>query len=165
MDPIMVVVTAVALGASAGLKDVAAQAVKDAYAGLKALLTRREVDVSGVERKPDSAAKQNSLREDLAELDGTSRQVDEQVLVAAREVIAAVKAHAPEAGAAIGIDLEELHAASLRISGVSATGTGVRGRAWTVEGDAVFENIRAGTSEPRPGSSGGAGGGAAGPPG
>jgi hypothetical protein len=32
VDPITLVVTAVALGASAGLKDAATQAVKDAYA-------------------------------------------------------------------------------------------------------------------------------------
>ena len=67
MDPINLVVTAVALGASAGLKDTAAAAVKDAYAGLKAPLSGRAVDMSGVERKPDSAAQQGALRETLTE--------------------------------------------------------------------------------------------------
>lgn len=41
MDPISLIVTAVAVGAIAGVKDTASQAVKDAYAGLKDLLHRR----------------------------------------------------------------------------------------------------------------------------
>ena len=53
------------------------------------------------------------------------------------------------------IDLDELQAASLRISGLSATGTGVRGKKWTVAGDAVFENIRAGGGSPSGDSGGG----------
>ena len=157
------VVTAVALGGSAGLTDAAAQAVKDAYAGLKALLARRRVDVSGVQRKPDSAAKQDSLREDLADLDGTPQQVDEELLDAAREVIAAVKDHQPAAGAAIGIDIEELHAASLQVSRITSAGTGFHARKVNVSGDVVFEDIHAGAPaapDQRPAG----GGGVAGPP-
>ena len=41
MDPIMLIVTALAAGAAAGTGDAAASAVKDAYAGLKALVARR----------------------------------------------------------------------------------------------------------------------------
>lgn len=144
MDPITLVVTAVALGASAGLTDTAAQMVKDAYAGLKALLSRREVDVSAVERRPDSANKQGSLREDLDGLAGTEDALDDEVLDAARKVVAAVKAHDPAAGAAIGIDLGEFQAASLRVSGLTSEGTGVRGKNWNITGDTVFENIHAG---------------------
>ena len=100
MDPITLVVTAVALGASAGLHDAAAQAIKDAYAELKALLVRRRIDVSGLERRPNSENQQGSLRENLADLNGTPERIDEQMLDAARQVVAAVKAHQPAAGAA-----------------------------------------------------------------
>lgn len=41
MDPITVIVTALAAGAASGISDTASSAVKDAYAGLKALVTRR----------------------------------------------------------------------------------------------------------------------------
>jgi hypothetical protein len=153
VDPLTLIVTAVALGASAGLKDTAAQIVKDAYAGLKALLGRRSVDVSGVERKPDSGSKQASLREDLQELQDAD-PVDDELVEAAKRVVAAVRAHDPDAGAAIGIDLDEFEAKSLRISGVTSKNTGVRGQKWTIEGDAVFENIQAGgggsMAEPAP---------------
>src|SRR5690349_23355356 len=55
MDPVTVVVSALAAGAATGLTDTVATAVKDAYAGLKRLLTRRyeDVDLAPVEKKPD----------------------------------------------------------------------------------------------------------------
>jgi hypothetical protein len=44
MDAVTVIETALAAGAGAGMKDTATQAVKDAYAGLKALVLRRVED-------------------------------------------------------------------------------------------------------------------------
>jgi hypothetical protein len=41
MDPITLIVTALAAGAALGLTDTASSAVKDSYAGLKALVRRR----------------------------------------------------------------------------------------------------------------------------
>lgn len=41
MDPITLIVTALASGAASGTADAASSAVKDAYAGLKALVARR----------------------------------------------------------------------------------------------------------------------------
>jgi hypothetical protein len=41
MDPITLIIAALAAGAVAGVRDVAGQAVNDAYAGLKALIRRR----------------------------------------------------------------------------------------------------------------------------
>ena len=118
MDPITLVVTAVALGAAAGLTDTATQAVKDAYAGLKASLTRRRVDVSGVERKPDSDTQRAALAETLAD----AGDVDAEVVAAARAVTEAVAAHAPAAAPAIGVDLQRVRAGFLRIAAVEAAG-------------------------------------------
>jgi hypothetical protein len=66
-DAVSVIVSAVSAGAVAGAKDTVAQAVKDAYAGLKKLITERyaHVDVTAVEKKPESMAKRDSLGEDL----------------------------------------------------------------------------------------------------
>jgi hypothetical protein len=41
MDPVTLIVTALAAGAALGVKDTASAAVKDAYEGLKALVKRR----------------------------------------------------------------------------------------------------------------------------
>src|SRR5689334_20841802 len=61
MDPITLIVTALAAGAALGLKDTASTAVTDAYAGLKALVTRKlagrpaaDVVLSGHEKAPET---------------------------------------------------------------------------------------------------------------
>jgi hypothetical protein len=41
MDPVTVIVAALAAGGAAGLEDTASAAVKDAYASLRAVVTRR----------------------------------------------------------------------------------------------------------------------------
>ncbi len=41
MDPITLIVTALTAGAALGISDTASSAIKDAYAGLKALVTKR----------------------------------------------------------------------------------------------------------------------------
>jgi hypothetical protein len=41
MDPVSLVLAALATGASAAAKDTASQAIKDAYTGLKALISKR----------------------------------------------------------------------------------------------------------------------------
>ena len=73
VDPITIIVTALATGAAAGLKPTAAQAVKDAYAGLKSLIQRKlgtTASVDALESKPDSETKQSSVAEDLADTGG-----------------------------------------------------------------------------------------------
>ncbi|GAA1234277.1 hypothetical protein GCM10009608_81970 [Pseudonocardia alaniniphila] len=77
-----------------GLNETAAAAVKDAYAGLKGLLVGRytAVDVSAVERRPDSASKRDSLREDLAD---AGADADVELFDAATALIALVRAHKP----------------------------------------------------------------------
>ena len=52
MDPVTLIVTALAAGAVFGLKDTASAAVKDAYAGLKALVKRRFVGRPKSFRRP-----------------------------------------------------------------------------------------------------------------
>jgi hypothetical protein len=141
MDPITLVVTAIALGASAGLKDTATQAVKDAYAGLKTLLAKRSVDVSAVERKPDSDAQKAALAETLGDVEGA---VDDALLAAARAVTEAVADHEPDAAASIGVDLQGVRAAFLRVASVDATGAGVRVQDADFSGGIDIGHVRAG---------------------
>ena len=49
MDPIALIVTALAAGTALGVQDTASAMVKDAYANLKALVRRRRGDDPGAE--------------------------------------------------------------------------------------------------------------------
>lgn len=147
VDPVTVIVSAVALGAAAGLKETATRAVKDAYAVLRKLISDRyqDVDVAPVEKRPDSAAKRESLEEDLAAA-GAGR--DGALLDAAQALITQVKAQDAAAAAAVGIDLARVEAAALRIRGVAAEGTGVQVRDGRFTGDIEISDVRSGKAPP-----------------
>jgi hypothetical protein len=144
MDPVSLVVTAVALGASAGLKDTASEVVKDAYSALKALLTRRAVDVSALERKPDSEAQRAALQETLEDLAGTPNSVDEELLAAAGAATRAVADHDNDVARVVGVDLEDVQAEFIRIGAVQSTGDGVIARNIRTSGGVTIDSVRAG---------------------
>ncbi|MEU2258441.1 hypothetical protein ABZ540_35335 [Nocardia xishanensis] len=139
-----VVVSAIAAGAVAGVGDTAAQVVKDAYAGLKDLLSRKyeDVDVSGLERKPDSDTKKASLAEDLADAGAAG---DVELGSAAAAVLEVVRQHTPQA--VVGVDVAGLIAAALTISDVASTGDGVRVSDSEISGPAQISGVRAGFTE------------------
>ena len=143
MEPITAIVTALALGATAGLSETAKQAVKDAYATLKELIQRRysKVNLPQLEEAPESKARQAVIEEDLTKA-GADR--DEDLFRAARAMLEAVRADAPEAAGSIGVDLEQIKGASLRISDVIANGTGVKAKHAEMSGDIEIKHIRAG---------------------
>jgi hypothetical protein len=145
MEPITTtaVVAALATGAAAAAKDTAATAIKDAYAGLKALIQRKYagVDVTPVEKKPDSEAKRQSVAEDLAEA-GAEGDTDLQKL--AQALVAALERNAPQAAPAIGVDLEDVKAAFLRVGSVESEGTGVKIRGSEFSGGIDVQSVRAG---------------------
>jgi hypothetical protein len=90
MDPVSLIVTAVAAGASGALQDSAAQAIKDAYAAFKGLLKRKfqgkpfAVSIlDGYEQEPD--VWQKPLERQLAE---TGAADEEAIVRAAQQVLA-----------------------------------------------------------------------------
>ena len=144
MDPVSVVVTALAAGATAGLKPAAEQAVKDAYAGLKALIQRKwqQVSVGQLEANPTSEARQAVVKEDLAQAEAGK---DRELLAMADKVLEAVSRHAPGIAKSIGVKLEDIKSGgSLRIRDVTADGVGVDVGTADVQGDIDISGIRAG---------------------
>jgi hypothetical protein len=120
MDPITIVVTAVAAGAVAATNEVAAQVVKDSYAALKALIVRKfgeKADVAGavevVEKKPDSEARQAVLREELETAEAAQ---DEEVVQQAQVLLDLLRQHGLTAGPS--------YQATLTGSGAIAQGPG-----------------------------------------
>lgn len=146
MDPVTaVVVSAIAAGAVAGVADTATQAVKDAYAGLRNLVSRkyRDVDMSAVERRPESEAKRESLAEDLEDAGAAG---DAELARAAVAVLEAVHHHDPQA--VIGVDVKNLVAAALDVIDVKSAGDGVRVVNGTISGAVRIHGVQAGFPEP-----------------
>ena len=89
MDPVTLIVSALAAGATAALKDTAGAAVRDAYAGLKGLLRRKlgadpEADVilDGHELKPD---RWSGAVADLVKSGNAAS--DEEIIAAAKRLL------------------------------------------------------------------------------
>ncbi len=143
MDPIGIIVAALAAGAVAGPKPTAEQAVKDAYAGIKALIQRKygSVDLSAIEKKPESETKRASVAEDLTDA-GAAQDAD--LLEQAKALLHAVEQYDRGAAAAVGVDLEQVKAAALKIQKVAAAGTGVRVRKGEFTGDIDIGEVQAG---------------------
>ncbi len=128
MDPITTIVTAVAAGAAAAAKETVGQAVKDGYAGLKALLLRKfgekadlQGAIQGVEKKPDSDARKGVLKE---ELEAAGAGQDAEVVRQARELLNLLKAQGLEPGTSYHA---ELHGSGAIAQGPGAVAAGERG--------------------------------------
>jgi hypothetical protein len=146
MEPVTMIVLALAAGVSAGLKPTAEQAIKDAYAGVKTLIQQKYtgVDLSPLERKPESESKRESVREDLAEA-GAGQ--DQELLDRVKALLDEIEKRAPEAASAIGVDLKDVRAAALKIQKVDAEGAGVKVENGEFTGDIDISDIRAGKSK------------------
>jgi hypothetical protein len=145
MEPISAIVAALALGAAAAAKDVASQAVKDAYAGLKALIIRHypKVSVEQLEQAPQSHSRRAVVEEDLQATDAAGNT---ELATAAQKLIGLIEQYAPDMAAAIGVDLTDVKSANLRLSDVIATGGGVKVEHGEFSGDIEIHGVRAGVS-------------------
>jgi hypothetical protein len=134
MDPITSIVMALAAGAAAALKPMAEQAIKDGYAGLKALITRKyaRVTVDQLEANPSSKNRRGVVEEELA---AAGAVTDAEVLQQAQALLEAIQRQAPETAAAIGVDLKDIEGAALAIRRVTAAGTGVKVERGKFSGD------------------------------
>lgn len=92
MDPVTAAtIAAITAGAAAGLTDTAKAVIADSYTSLKSLLQRKfgsesEVvrAVAGVEAKPDSTGRKETLKEEIAQ---AKADQDAEVLAAAKALL------------------------------------------------------------------------------
>lgn len=145
MDPISIVVAALAGGASTGLTDVVSAAIKDGYAALKRILAARysSVSTSGLETKPDSQAQQDAVKESLADAGAGG---DTALVAAAKALLEAIKTYDPSAAEAAGVILTRINAGSVDVHDVNAAqgSTGLRAEDITVRGAFNVSGVDAG---------------------
>lgn len=92
MDPVSLIIAALAAGASGALKDTAGEAIKDAYSGLKSLLKRklagRQLAQDVIDKHETAPADwEKPLRNELGE---AGLGEDEEVIGAAQKLLAQV---------------------------------------------------------------------------
>jgi hypothetical protein len=143
MDPVTLVVVALAAGAAAGLRDTAADAVKQAYSALLAVVKRRYpgADIASVEESPESEEIRGNL---VRELQAAGAEPGPDVLEPAWTVLRALEDQDPGRFAAIGVDLERVKGAFIDIVGVTGEVGGVRVRDAEVTGGITIKDVRAG---------------------
>lgn len=147
MDPITIIVTALAAGATAGLKPTAEQAVKDAYAGIKTLIQRKYQirSMESLEQKPDSETKRTSVKEDLTEAGAGD---DKELLDRAKFLLDTVQAHDPQVAAKLNIKFDEVEAAYFKLRAAAAKGgINVEIKKSTFIGGIDMEGLTAGTPQ------------------
>jgi hypothetical protein len=150
MEPISAVVISLALGAGATAgKEVVSSVIKDAYGKLKELVKSRypKVAVEQLEQAPESRNRRAVVEEDLAK---SGAGEDLELLAAAHRLTELIEQHAPQAAAAIGVDLREVAAANLRLADIVASGTGVKVDRGTFTGDIDIRGVRAGVTPSDP---------------
>jgi hypothetical protein len=148
MEVLTVIVAALAFAGGEAAKTVVAEGVKDAYRGVKEFLSRKYplVDLTPVEKAPESKARQAVLVEDLTNSDAAA---DPDFSPLAKRLVEAVAAEMRKSGPVTGVQLDDFEAASLRIDDVIATGTGVLIKKGRIAGHAEITGIRAGVTEDR----------------
>ena len=102
MDPVTLVVSALVAGLTAGVTDTAKTAVKDMYASLKARVLKNaeeheevQAALEKVENKPESAARQAVLKEELAEV---SVGADKELLELAKTLLEKIDPQGAQSG-------------------------------------------------------------------
>jgi len=121
MEAISAIMTAIISGAIASAKPSTEKVISDLYEGLKSIIQHKygNVSLEAVEKKPNSEAKQASLREDLLE---ASVGEDNELLQQARLLLQAISEQTPQVAQAIGIKLEDVKAANVRLQEIIVRG-------------------------------------------
>jgi hypothetical protein len=148
MEPVLTtVVTALVAGAAAKAKDVASEAVADAYAGLKAVVVRKLGKVGAVqsvEDDPDSEPARAALAEALAKREVAG---DRQLEILAGRIVQALAETRAQTRAGMGdIEVETIRGAvNVVVENLVATGRISLGPIISQAGDLRLSGLSAGT--------------------
>src|SRR5262245_61106031 len=146
MGPISDLMMSLVIGAGiVGGKELVSSIVKDAYKNLKAVILKHypAIAVSVLEQKPNSKDTQSVIERELAAANAGQNAA---VLSAAQTLLDVIQRNAPAAVATIGIDLNDVSAANLRLKDVVSAGGGVRVHRARIDGDIEITHVRAGSS-------------------
>jgi hypothetical protein len=146
MEPISDLMMSLVLGAGiVGGKELVSSIVKDAYKKLKAVILKHypDIAISVLEQKPNSKDAQNVVERELAAANAGQNAA---VLSAAQALLDVIRRDAPAAVTTMGIELDDVSAANVRLKDVVSAGGGVRMQRARIVGDIEITGVRAGSS-------------------
>jgi hypothetical protein len=143
MDIYSSIAIALALGAAAGIKSTAEQAIKDCYSSIKALIKKKypRIDLTILEDKPESESRRKVIAEDLAEVDAAK---DKELLEKVGKLLETLNNTPIESHESIGVKLDDIEALSLTIRDVLSSGSGIVVNKSRFSGDINLQGIKAG---------------------
>ncbi|OZE97450.1 hypothetical protein [Rhodococcoides fascians] len=104
MEPVTLIVAAIALGASDGARETTKQAIGDAYTAVKGWITTRyssvTAEIEGLEREPEEELRRALLAKKLNQAGAGD---DVELLGLAQALLVAVEDQAPELPATVGV--------------------------------------------------------------
>lgn len=143
MDPSMIVVALIS-GATVAMKDTAAQAVKDAYAGLKYLLINKFSigSIPTLEKDPLDDIFQKSVEKEISLSPGILEDSDVKALIV--KLYSEIERNASGDNLkSVGVDIEEIRSQrDTIIRGISGFNVGVKSKIIESGENTVIENIR-----------------------
>lgn len=121
MDALSAIMTAIISGAVASAKPTTEKGISDLYDGLKSVIHRKYSGVSleAVEKKPDSPAQKAALQEILQDV---KAEEDKELLQQAQLLLKAISEQPAQVAQAIGIKLEDVKAANVRLQEIIVSG-------------------------------------------
>jgi hypothetical protein len=138
-------VTSLAAGAAVSLQSTVEQGVKDGYAALQAWITCKDtrVNVDLLAQQAASESRRTVVKEGWTKADAAT---DAELLTQTKTLLDAPPRQVPEAIGAVGVNLHTIHAASLTIDDIIATGTGVKVEEAEISCDMMDRGVQAGDS-------------------
>jgi hypothetical protein len=153
LDPVTIIVTALAIGASEGARETAKHVVVDGYNAIKRAITDRyataTADLTGLESEPEDPLRRTLLAQTLGKAGAGN---DEQLEEMAKALLDLIAEHAPDAAQTVGVKLERIAATGdIEITDIAAQGgSGVIATDVTAGGSFKVSGVRAGSTQEPP---------------
>lgn len=144
MEISSMIVTALALGASSGIKGIAEKSIKDAYIALSNLLKSKyqdKVNLDLLEKSPESPTRQAVVKEDIV---NCGADKDSEVLLAVKSLFDLLIESQNLSSSIVGVSLDDVQAFNIRIKDVTSNGSGVAVQHAKVKGDIQIEGVVSG---------------------
>lgn len=141
MELSSMIVSALVLGASAGIKGIAETSIIDAYNTLSNIIKNKykeNINLGLLEKSPDSASRQAVVKEDII---SCGADKDSEILLAVSSLLDVVVKFRNQHPSLIGVSIDDVQAFNIRIKDVISEGSGVVIQRAKIKGDIQIEGV------------------------